>query len=117
MLVYGPTQKTLRLQQRYASSVLSLPKACVHVQENAASVSEIRNEVLAACICKQRMLRSVTCTAELHAKIDSSQTHKQSQLSLQQAQPVALAFVMYDSASPERQVHVSTYAETSYNSL
>jgi len=77
----------------------------VHVQENAASVSEIRNEVLAACICKQRML-NLTCTAELHAKIDSSQTLKQSQLSLQQAQPVALAFVMYDAASPERQVHV-----------
>ena len=44
MLVYGPAQQTLRLQLRYASSVPSLPKACVHVQDKAAPVSEISNE-------------------------------------------------------------------------
>ncbi len=48
----------------------------------------------------------LTCTAELHAKTDPSRTLKQSQLSVQQAQPVALAFVMFDIASPERQVHI-----------
>ena len=103
MLVYGLAQQTLRLQQRFASSVLSLPKACVHVQQSAAPVSEISNE---ACICKQWMLTSVTCTAGLHARTGPSRTFKQSHLFLQQAQPIAVAFVMLDIASPERQVHI-----------
>ena len=43
--MFDPAQQTLRLQQRFASSVPSLPKACVHLQKNAAPMSERSSEV------------------------------------------------------------------------